>query len=95
MTTQEKPVQHTQEPVTVRLLFNFFVVLKFIFLVELLFHFTTFIYTTVFDPFYFNLHLHLSGMSALNAVLHLHLLVPPTKHLGGNRKLNFLIAGVW
>lgn len=54
MTTEEKPVQHTQEPVTVRLLFNVFVVLKFIFLTELLFHYITFIYTTVLESFYFN-----------------------------------------
>lgn len=54
MTTEEKPVQHTQEPVTVRLLFNVFVVLKLIFLTELLFHYITFIYTTVLESFYFN-----------------------------------------
>lgn len=42
-----------------------------------------------------DLLLHHSSMSALNAVLHPHLLGSPTKHLEGNRKPIFIFFDSW
>lgn len=107
MTTEEKPVQHTQGTSNCETAFQRLCGVKIHFLNWITISLHNFYLYYSIGIFLFQLKnegigadllLHHSSMSALNAVLHPHLLGSPTKHLEGNRKpifFFFLIAGVW
>lgn len=107
MTTEEKPVQHTQGTSNCETAFQRLCGVKIHFLNWITISLHNFYLYYSIGIFLFQLKnegigadllLHRSSMSALNAVLHPHLLGSPTKHLEGNRKpifFFFLIAGVW
>lgn len=95
MTTEEKPVQHTQGTSNCETAFQRLCGVKIHFLNWITISLHNFYLYYSIGIFLFQLKnegigadllLHHSSMSALNAVLHPHLLGSPTKHLEGNRK---------